>query len=127
MAVIEVNGKTCTIEPRAPRSGEFFRVRPGADRRKDAWVLDNDLTVDPENNPELWSDIGYWLLADHIAEKLLRDDEYARARALMRQVTIYECASEDGNYFLWAVDKNDADGHEMAKAAETGWVARRAA
>jgi hypothetical protein len=116
-----------TIEPRPPRAGEWFRVRPGADRRKDAWVIDNDLTVDPEKNPELWSDLGYWLLADPIAEKLLTDDDYAEARKLMRRVTIYECASQDGDYFLWAVDEHDSDGHAMAKAAEMEWVARPAA
>jgi hypothetical protein len=83
--------------------------------------------VDPEKNPELWSDLGYWLLADHIAESLMSNDKYAEARARMHRVTIYECASMDGDYFLWAVDENDADGHAMAKAAETKWVARRAA
>jgi hypothetical protein len=76
-AQIEVDGVMRTIEPRPPRAGEWFRVRPGEDRRKDAWVLDNDLTVDPEKNPELWSDLGYWLLA----EKLLTDDDYAKARS----------------------------------------------
>jgi hypothetical protein len=53
MATIEVDGETRTIEPRPPRSGEFFRVRPGADRRKDAWVLDNDLTGGPGEKPRV--------------------------------------------------------------------------
>jgi hypothetical protein len=110
MATIVVGGETRTIEPRLPRAGEYFRVRQGADRRKDATVLDDA----PEKG--VVSDIGYHLVADEFAPTLWADE---RIRPHLRRVTIYECASEDGNYFLWAVDEHDADGHAMAKAAET--------
>ena len=101
------------IEPRSPRVGEYFRVKPHD-------CVHKTILLDvPEKG--VVSKLGYHLVADDFAPQAWADPKVS---PYLRHAVIYACQNQDGEHFFWAVDEEDADSLALAHAAEMEWVAR---
>ena len=94
-----------TLDVRGPRDGEFVRVNPDPDQRREEVLAFDDKGTS-------------YLVADNMVEKVMA----VAPPGKVRRVMIFVAQNSEGEFFLWPVDSPVPSDHPVY-AAMHDWIA----